>query len=137
VGVAFGSGGASIATSDNAAIWLHVILMLFSWGTALPFGATVARYRKHTTTGGASWFKTHRNVQYAGWALQIGGFVSAVFYIHNKGLPHFQGDNAAHKIIGLVVVILGTLQPLNAFVRPHARAEGEEAPACCGDNRSR
>ena len=39
-----------------------------------------------------------------------------------KGGKHFGG---LHTYIGLAVTILGTLQPLNAYFRPHATEEGE------------
>ena len=51
--------------------------------------------------------------------MQIVGFTMAIWLVQvHGGALHFDGSSA-HKIIGLVVVILGTLQPANAVIRPH------------------
>merc|ERR1712117_829713 len=58
----------------------------------------------------------------AGWLLQIGGFVMAILYVEQFS-SHFHG---MHSWIGLLVVVIGTLQPLNAVFRPHPPSDGEE-----------
>lgn len=100
--------------------------MVISWGGLLPLGA-VAANRLRSTAGQdegppKAWFKLHRNLQIAGWFLQILGFLAAIWYVQENS-THF---DSPHTIIGLVVVIIGTLQPLNAAVRPHPPGEGEK-----------
>lgn len=47
-------------------------------------------------------------------------------YVQKFGtFAHFAGP---HEVIGLIVVFVGTLQPLNAFFRPHKAPEGEKQP---------
>ena len=55
--------------------------------------------------------------------LQILGFIFAILMVEENGGVHFN-SNVIHTIIGLVVVILGTLQPLNAMFRMHPPADG-------------
>ena len=51
--------------------------------------------------------------------IQLLGFVFVVVYVSSDS-AHFQSP---HTWIGLLVVVLGTLQPLNAFFRPHPSEE--------------
>ena len=49
----------------------------------------------------------------------------AIWHVESfAGAAHFSTNNVAHKVIGLVVVLLGTLQPLNAQLRPHPPTGG-------------
>ncbi len=59
------------------------------------------------------WFKYHRIIQSVGLVVAIIAFILALSMI--KG-SHF--DEPHHRL-GLVVMILGILQPLNALIRPH------------------
>ena len=100
----------------EASLWGHMILMLLSWGFLLPLGVVVAnRTRNMNTVRGDAWFVFHRTVQYIGWALQIAGFACAVVYCQLY-TAHF---TQAHTKIGLGIFLVGTLQPLNAYFRPH------------------
>jgi hypothetical protein len=93
-----------------SSIMLHAIFMFLGWGVLLQAGHISARYfRRFDPT----WFKVHRAVQTAGLVLVIAGLIT----ISSKALkPHFA---FAHGAIGLAVVLVGVLQPLNAFFRPH------------------
>jgi len=120
----------------EASLYAHMLFMLFSWGLLLPWGVAIAN-RTRTVKGApkGAWFHVHKNMQYVGWFFQIIGFVCAIVYIEELQGVHFtmtpfkDGDGSnPHTYIGLVVVILGTLQPLNAFFRPHNPAPGEPKP---------
>jgi hypothetical protein len=59
------------------------------------------------------WFQGHRTIQSIGVALQLLGFFFV--FLFKKG-AHFQRP---HEIIGLIVVFLGIMQPINAQIRHH------------------
>jgi len=114
----FASGNtvAAAKRSGEAVLFLHLALMAIAWGGFIPLGAIIAN-RFHI----GSWFVWHRGLQSIGWLLQLVGFVMAVVYAQEHS-SHF---SVPHAVIGLVVVVIGTAQPLNALVRPHVPAEGE------------
>eukprot|EP00947_MAST-08B_sp_MAST-8B-sp1_P001249 g1249.t1 len=117
-----GGGATTVTKSGSAALWLHLVLMCLSWGALLPWGAAVASRAKGVDVGAhkTAWFKIHLRFQVLGWFLQLAGFGMAVWLVQSHGGgAHFAGGSVPHKIIGLVVVVLGTLQPLNAQLRPH------------------
>lgn len=108
-------------------LFAHFICMLLSWFLLLPLGVVLARRGRdgHGAKTGA-WLRLHQACQYSGWVLQLVGFACAVAYVQGHGtFGHFAGP---HELLGLVVVALGTLQPLNALVRPHAPEPGEPKP---------
>ena len=92
-----------------------------SWGVLLPWGASIAACCKQSGVKIGSepcWFSLHKTLMPSGWLLQLAGFVCIVVY--KKG--SFTGatpTGQAHVVIGLIVVILGTLNPFVARVRPH------------------
>ena len=93
-------------------IMLHGVFMVVGWGILLQMGAFIARYfRKHDPM----WFHLHRVCQISGLLFAIGGFICAVMSV---GFDHFK---FAHGGLGLVIMILGILQPLNAVIRPHKK----------------
>eukprot|EP00416_Gambierdiscus_australes_P035926 CAMPEP_0171111160 /NCGR_PEP_ID=MMETSP0766_2-20121228/74084_1 /TAXON_ID=439317 /ORGANISM="Gambierdiscus australes, Strain CAWD 149" /LENGTH=380 /DNA_ID=CAMNT_0011573119 /DNA_START=149 /DNA_END=1291 /DNA_ORIENTATION=- len=98
----------------GALLVLHVICMSLSWGCMLPLGVLWAHnLRKHhkKVKGAPLWFAGHRILQSTGVILQLLGFFFALLW---KKAAHFK---LPHEIIGLVVVVIGTCQPLNAFAR--------------------
>ena len=119
----FANGSSSDSTKSPALLLLfHILLMGASWGALLPWGAALAN-RARAVSGRGEWFKLHRTFQYAGWMLQVLGFV-VIFANVAKGSPNGSGIfqyhfESTHAKLGLVVVIVGTLQPLNALIRPH------------------
>jgi len=98
----------------------HVVCMVLSWGLLLPLGVLWARNLRQINVkfdGHPIWFAGHRILQSIGWLLQLMGF--AFIYAHKqKGggvlAVHF---TAPHEILGLVVVVLGSSQPINAQLR--------------------
>ena len=107
-------------------VWGHGITMMLSWGLLLPVGVLCARYQRKNEKKMMSmpfWFAMHKFCQYTGWFLQIIGFV--LIFV-GKGGGHFSSSltvGLLHMFFGLVIVVLGTLQPLNAFFRPHPNDE--------------
>jgi hypothetical protein len=100
----------------EAVLLLHSGFMIIAWGFLLPFGVSVAnRGRWVEFAPAGSWFKVHKTVQYSGWLLQLIGAACAICYCQ-KYSSHFA---TKHAWIGSFVVMVGTLQPLNAFFRPH------------------
>jgi len=102
----------------------HVVCMCLSWGCLLPLGVLWARnmrQSKWTPAGVPAWFAGHRMLQSAGVALQLLGFI--FIFIHKKA-GHFK---LPHEVLGLSVVVLGLLQPLNAQLR-HLKCIGHPLP---------
>lgn len=102
----------------------HVVCMCLSWGCLLPLGVVWAHYLRQSTykpKGVPVWFYGHRMLQSIGVVLQLLGLVFIIIW---KKSAHFK---LPHEIIGLVVVLLGTLQPLNAQLR-HLKAVGHPGP---------
>lgn len=95
-------------------IWmLHGMFMFIAWGLCLQSGAFIARYFRHKDP---FWFKFHRAVQSTGLLLAVVGFILGFLSASTTAARHF---TFAHSIIGLIIMIIGLLQPLNAFIRPH------------------
>jgi len=103
----------------------------------LPLGVLWARaLRKadRAIRGKPIWFAGHRVLQTCGVLLQFLGFVSII--IHKQAgssmlVPHF---TTPHEVIGLLVVIFGCWQPLQAMSRNlscigHPRADGTRTRA--------
>jgi len=122
----------SIANSDEQASsgvslrtihFLHGSLMMASWGFLLPSGTLLAKFYKHRPDG--LWFKLHRGIQMLGLLLAVIGWIIALVNFNvflDVGFRNYQ-----HGICGMVVMILGILQPLNALIRPHAPESEAEA----------
>jgi len=102
----------------------HVVCMCLSWGCLLPLGVIWARNLRKSTwkPGGVPvWFQGHRTIQSTGVTLQLLGFF--FIFLFKKG-AHFQRP---HEIIGLIVVLLGLMQPINAQIR-HLKSIGHPGP---------
>jgi len=131
---AVGGGSVNFATGAYAAAALpvsairvaHGAIMTMAWGVLIPTGIFLARFTKHVhpTTGPAAfWFHRHWIVQCVGAALSLLGFALAVAMVPSGS--HF---TTPHHVLGLVVVLLGVIQPLNAKLRPHKPPAGEPVP---------
>lgn len=97
---------------------IHAILMFASWGVLLPFGALIPRFLKQRLAKRGLWFKLHKYLQSVGLLVSLAG-LAIVF-----ARPEFGSVNTWHGYLGLAVIGLGVLQPLNAFVRPPPSKEG-------------
>jgi len=102
-------------------MYAHGALMMTGWGVLLPSGIMIARFLKHRD--GALWFKLHVGMQISGLVLTFIGWVLALyrFDVLFSGARGF-----IHGVMGIIVMSLGLLQPINALVRPHAPPAGDE-----------
>jgi len=103
---------------------LHWACMLVSWGFLLPAGAIIARFMKHRPNG--TWYKIHRIVQPLGLVIALIGWIVAICHYGPSVFSDYGQNNFRHACCGTTVMILGLLQPLNAFVRPHHDASSSE-----------
>lgn len=109
-----------VVLQPGALLALHAGCMLLSWGCLLPLGVVWARNSRTSDKmlgGHPIWFAGHRILQSVGWLVQLVGF--AAIFVFKRG-SHFR---VRHEIIGLIVVCLGTTQPLNAQLR-HLKCVG-------------
>ena len=99
-----------------ALVWAHGGLMLLGWGMILPSGVITARCR--AGVGDPKWFIRHRFMQCLGMLLTLSGFIIAVTQFSVFGEGHY-APAKAHGVMGVIVMTLGILQPINGFLRPH------------------
>lgn len=117
-GDAVSASGSSLRSTH----FIHASLMMVSWGFLLPSGTLLAKFYKHRPNG--LWYKLHRCVQMLGLILAVIGWSIA---LHNFSVFKDYGfRNYQHGICGMVVMVLGLLQPLNALIRPHAPTDASE-----------
>jgi hypothetical protein len=62
-----------------------------------------------------AWFQLHRVIQSAGLVCTVLALIIAFAMTSKDGKPHL--DNP-HAQLGLIVTLLGVVQPLNALIRP-------------------
>lgn len=99
---------------------VHAGSMVLAWLVAAPSGALAARYFKHT---GALWFDAHRLLQGIAVAATLFGAALALGVLH----PTLFGMGP-HGTLGVCVIALSCLQPLNALYRP-AKTAGKPRAA--------
>ena len=87
---------------------MHGILMFLGWGVFLQAGAFIARYLRFRDP---LWFHLHRFCQITGLVIAIIGFILAFF---QASFPLFW-----HGAFGIIIMLIGLQQPINAFFRPH------------------
>lgn len=116
----FSSGESTMLAKrpGEVVLMLHLGFMSIAWGALIPAGVIIAKRFGAL----AAWFKWHRGLQMLGWLLQAVGFTMALLY----GEEHSEHFHGLHAWLGLFVVTIGTLQPVNGLLRPHKPAEGEE-----------
>mmetsp|Transcript_21030 Transcript_21030/g.44116 ORF Transcript_21030/g.44116 Transcript_21030/m.44116 type:complete len:437 (+) Transcript_21030:271-1581(+) len=122
ISVDVGAAGAAV-NKLRTQQFAHASLMMVSWGFLLPSGTLLAKFYKHRPDG--LWFKLHRAIQTVGLLLALAGWIIALMNFNvfkDYGFRNYQ-----HGICGMVVMILGLLQPLNALIRPHAPENESEA----------
>jgi hypothetical protein len=103
--------------------YAHASLMLIGFGWLLPMGVLFARFFKHRPD--SLWYQIHRMLQTVGLIFAVSGWIIAL-----KNFNVFQDkgyDSYKHGVLGMVTMILGCLQPLNAIFRPHLpEKDGDE-----------
>jgi len=93
------------STTQFQIIVVHGALMFIAWYCIAPFGFVLARFMK----GFSWWFQVHRAIMFIAMLAVIAAFGIAISYC----TTHFDD---AHKIIGLIVVIIGVAQPVIGFL---------------------
>lgn len=90
--------------------------MMIGWGFLLPTGVIMAHFAKHYEN--AFWFKYHRANQIIGLCIAFAGWVIALhsFDVFSAGTSNV---SYIHGTLGIIIMIIGILQPINAFLRPH------------------
>jgi len=90
-------------------IIIHGAFMFITWFGIAPWaGYLLAHFFKKKFSW---WFQAHRAIMFFAMLLQLAAFGIAIKYVGPGN--HF---NDTHKIIGLIVVILGTSQPVIGFL---------------------
>jgi len=96
---------------------LHGSLMLIGWGILLPSGAIVAKFSKHREN--SFWYKVHRVVQPIGLLVAIIGWIIALMNFRALNAKNDPGLSYPHAMCGMVTMVIGIIQPVNALLRPH------------------
>ncbi|KAK7292770.1 hypothetical protein RJT34_15623 [Clitoria ternatea] len=97
---------------------IHGVLNILGWGILIIMGAIVARYFKEWHP---FWFYFHASVQSLGFVLGITGVISGL--VLNNQL-HF--DVTLHKVLGIIILILGCLQIMAFLARPKKESKGRK-----------
>ncbi|KNC53976.1 uncharacterized protein AMSG_09624 [Thecamonas trahens ATCC 50062] len=96
-------------TEDNLReriIKAHAWLMILAWIFMIPGGILTARYLKDAL--GVWWFRVHRVTQWLAVLMTFAAFGMAIWFTQED----FKGENKAHKIIGLLIVIVTFFEPI-------------------------
>lgn len=113
--------------AGHRALYAHGGLMILGWGFLLPSGVILARLAKHRP--GGLWFRLHRFLQISGITVAFVAWMIALNLFDEVEIPEeSERYEDIHKTLGLIVMILGLFQPLNAVLRPHAPKDGEDKP---------
>ena len=113
------SGGVG-TTSFNKETQAYGSLMTMPWNWLLSSRAIVAMFHKHQ---GPLWFKSCRICQSVGLTLAIVEFAIA---LKNFDTLSQKGHaRMCYGAMGIIVVLVGVLQPTRAFFSPHDPEEGE------------
>jgi len=115
-----GSGG---GLSLNQKILIHGSLMLIGWGFLLPSGVIIARLARHRP--GSLWFKAHIIIQPIALLLTIVAWSIALHNFRALESGKSGGKSYTHAVFGMITMVIGIFQPINAIFRPHAPEEGE------------
>eukprot|EP00966_Prymnesium_polylepis_P180418 4177955-Prymnesium_polylepis.2 len=100
---------------------LHAVLMMIAWLLLAPFGVVVARFGKPSGVakggggGVAPWFVYHRATQVAAAFLTVIGAALGIAETDTTFGDHLF---SSHATLGIAVLALVLVQPLNAVMRP-------------------
>ncbi|KAL8461615.1 hypothetical protein ACS0TY_032916 [Phlomoides rotata] len=85
---------------------IHGVLNAVSWGILLPIGAVFARYLKVFPSADPAWFYLHALCQTSGYVVGVAGWATGLrLGSQSPGVQY-----TSHRIIGIVVFCLATLQ---------------------------
>ncbi|GFQ00020.1 cytochrome b561 and DOMON domain-containing protein at5g47530 [Phtheirospermum japonicum] len=93
---------------------IHGLLNAISWGILLPIGAVFARYLKVFPSADPAWFYLHASCQASAYIIGVAGWATGLrLGSQSPGVQY-----TAHRIIGIVLFCLGTLQVSAMLLRP-------------------
>mmetsp|Transcript_17545 Transcript_17545/g.26257 ORF Transcript_17545/g.26257 Transcript_17545/m.26257 type:complete len:394 (-) Transcript_17545:79-1260(-) len=115
--------GSGSGLSLNQKILIHGSLMLIGWGFLLPSGVIIARLARHRP--GSLWFKAHIIIQPFALLLTIIAWSIALHNFRALESGKAAGKSYTHAVFGMITMVIGIFQPINAIFRPHPPAEGE------------
>ncbi|XP_047955270.1 cytochrome b561 and DOMON domain-containing protein At5g47530-like [Salvia hispanica] len=93
---------------------IHGVLNSVSWGILLPIGAITARYLKVFPAADPAWFYLHALFQSSAYIIGVAGWATGLqLGSQSAGITY-----TAHRIIGIVIFCLATLQVSALFLRP-------------------
>ncbi|XP_027097715.2 cytochrome b561, DM13 and DOMON domain-containing protein At5g54830 [Coffea arabica] len=110
-------GSAEAEEDLRPVLAVHGFMMFLAWGILLPGGILAARYLKHVK--GDGWFQLHVYLQYSGLSIVFLGFLFAVAELRGLFL------HSLHVKLGMLAILLGVVQPVNAYFRPKKPGAGE------------
>ncbi|KAI3696637.1 hypothetical protein L6452_29074 [Arctium lappa] len=111
-------GSAEAEQDLRPVLAVHGFMMFLAWGMFFPGGILAARYMKHVN--GDVWFKIHVYSQCSGLTITFLGILFAVAEL--RGF-HF---GSLHVKFGVLTLLLGCIQPINAYLRPLKAPDDEE-----------
>lgn len=93
---------------------VHGLLNAISWGILMPLGAIIARYIKVFPSADPAWFYLHITCQMSAYILGVAGFGTGL-HLGNQssGVTYL-----AHRVIGIVLFSLATIQLSALLLRP-------------------
>ncbi|XP_010275743.1 PREDICTED: cytochrome b561, DM13 and DOMON domain-containing protein At5g54830 [Nelumbo nucifera] len=112
-------GSAEAEQDLRPVLAVHGFMMFVAWGILLPGGILAARYLKHLK--GDGWFQIHVYLQYSGLAIVVLGVLFAAAELRGFFI------NSVHVKFGVIAILLGCFQPVNAYLRPKRPDNGEVA----------
>ncbi|KAL1560016.1 cytochrome b561 and DOMON domain-containing protein-like protein [Salvia divinorum] len=93
---------------------IHGVLNSVSWGILLPIGAITARYLKVFPAANPTWFYLHALFQSLAYITGVAGWITGLqLGSQSSGITY-----TAHRIIGIVIFCLATLQVTALLLRP-------------------
>ncbi|KAJ4704051.1 Cytochrome b561 and DOMON domain-containing protein [Melia azedarach] len=93
---------------------IHGVLNAVSWGLLMPMGAIIARYLKVFKSAGPAWFYLHVSCQFSAYVVGVAGWATGI----KLGSESAGIEYSTHRIIGIVLFCLGTLQAFALLLRP-------------------
>ncbi|KAL8032976.1 hypothetical protein ABFX02_13G133100 [Erythranthe guttata] len=93
---------------------IHGVLNAVSWGILLPVGAVFARYLKVFPSADPAWFYLHAICQTSAYIVGVAGWATGL----RLGSLSPGVVQTSHRIIGIVVFCLATLQVSALLLRP-------------------
>ncbi|KAK3036908.1 hypothetical protein RJ639_030873 [Escallonia herrerae] len=109
-----GAGGSGALSSKTKKRNVHGVLNAVSWGIMLPLGALIARYLKAFKSADPAWFYLHVTCQTSAYIIGIAGFATGLKL--GSQSPGIQFT--AHRVIGILLFCLATLQVFALLLRP-------------------